>query len=50
MAINICNNSPSFIKRTWDNSKEFKALIRNALFYNAFDTLDEYFNHNTTSW
>jgi len=50
MGIKICNNSPSFIKRILDNSKEFKALIGNFLYYNPFNTLDEYFNHNTTSW
>jgi hypothetical protein len=45
MGIKICNNSPFFIKRTLDNSKEFKSLIRNFLCYNPFDTLDKYFNH-----
>jgi hypothetical protein len=49
IGIKIYNNLPSFIKRTWDNSKKFKSLLRNILYYNLFYTLDKYFNHNATS-
>ena len=50
MGIKIYNNLPSFIKRTLDNSKEFKSLLRNFFYSNPFFKKDEYFNHNTTSW
>jgi hypothetical protein len=50
IGINIYNNLPSFIKRTWDYSKKFKSLLRNILYSNLFHTLDKYFNHNATFW
>jgi hypothetical protein len=50
MGIKINNNLPSVMKRTSDNSKEFESLLRNVLYSNPVCTLDEYVNHNTTSW
>ena len=38
MSIKIENNLPSFIKRTSDNSKEFKSLLSNFLYSNLFYT------------
>jgi hypothetical protein len=49
MGIQLNNNIPSFVKRTLDNSSEFKSLLRNILYFNSICTLDRYFNHNTSS-
>jgi hypothetical protein len=50
MGIKSNNNLPCFIKRTLDNNNKFKSLLRNILYFNPFCKLDEYFNHNTSSW
>ena len=50
MDIKIYNNLPSFIKRTLDNSKEFKSPLRIFFYSNPFYTMEEYFNHNTSWW